>query len=245
MSEYRCEGCGEFFDADSDEAKCGEHARTEYRTDGPPFAQTVGIKPVRCGPITRVEHAPLSEKQQLEALHWANYIGLSEHEWTWTDEQAASMARYCLWARQELDRLETVVAVPAKEFEELRGQFTAMKQRETAVLLAERNGRGQRAAPFEPDYAVHPGETLKEHLAYKTAPYAADRICANEGNAFERISALVAILDGKAPITPEIAKRIEAAFGGPPAEFWLRLQAAYDAARARIERKGAEKERER
>lgn len=36
------------------------------------------------------------------------------------------------------------------------------------------------------------------------------------------------IVNGKSPITPDIAVRLERAFTNPPAEMWLRLQAAYD-----------------
>ena len=40
------------------------------------------------------------------------------------------------------------------------------------------------------------------------------------------------IVNGKSPITPDIAVRLERAFSNPPAEIWLRLQAAYDLRRA-------------
>ncbi len=40
------------------------------------------------------------------------------------------------------------------------------------------------------------------------------------------------IINGKSPITPDIAVRLERAFGNPPADMWLRLQAAYDLRRA-------------
>src|SRR5665213_3356150 len=36
------------------------------------------------------------------------------------------------------------------------------------------------------------------------------------------------IVNGKSPITPDIAVRLERAFGNPPADAWLRLQSAYD-----------------
>jgi addiction module HigA family antidote len=41
------------------------------------------------------------------------------------------------------------------------------------------------------------------------------------------------IVNGKSPITPEIAVRLERAFLRPPADMWLRLQAAYDLCRAK------------
>ena len=40
------------------------------------------------------------------------------------------------------------------------------------------------------------------------------------------------VLKGKSAITPEMAVRLEKAFGGP-AEMWLRMQAAYDLAQVR------------
>ena len=40
------------------------------------------------------------------------------------------------------------------------------------------------------------------------------------------------IVNGKSPVTPDIAVRLERAFSTPPAEMWLRLQAAYDLRRA-------------
>jgi antitoxin HigA-1 len=40
------------------------------------------------------------------------------------------------------------------------------------------------------------------------------------------------IVNGKSPITPDITVRLERAFATPPAEMWLRLQAAYDLRRA-------------
>ncbi len=40
------------------------------------------------------------------------------------------------------------------------------------------------------------------------------------------------IINGKSPITPDIAVRLERAFTNPPADMWLRLQATYDLRRA-------------
>jgi addiction module HigA family antidote len=47
------------------------------------------------------------------------------------------------------------------------------------------------------------------------------------------------IVNGKSPITPDIAVRLERAFGNPPADTWLRLQAAYDLRRAEQRLKSA------
>ena len=46
------------------------------------------------------------------------------------------------------------------------------------------------------------------------------------------------IVNGKSPITPDIAVRLERAFGTPPADMWLRLQAAYDLRQAERRLKG-------
>ena len=43
------------------------------------------------------------------------------------------------------------------------------------------------------------------------------------------------VLDGHAPVTPDLARRLEAV-GWSTAEFWLRRQASYDAAQARRKR---------
>ncbi len=46
-------------------------------------------------------------------------------------------------------------------------------------------------------------------------------------------AALEEMLAGRAPVTPNLARRMEAA-GWSNAAFWLRMQAAYDAARERL-----------
>lgn len=50
--------------------------------------------------------------------------------------------------------------------------------------------------------------------------------------------ALQRVLDGNAPVTPDLARRLEAA-GWSTAEFWLSRQASYDAAQARRRRRAA------
>ena len=50
--------------------------------------------------------------------------------------------------------------------------------------------------------------------------------------------ALQRVLDGNAPVTPDLARRLEAA-GWSTAEFWLSRQASYDAAQARRKRRAA------
>lgn len=69
----------------------------------------------------------------------------------------------------------------------------------------------------------HPGEILREE------------IIVGRGLAIGKASELLGvtrpmfsnILNGKAPITPDFALRIESVFGGS-ADFWLRMQRGYD-----------------
>lgn len=80
---------------------------------------------------------------------------------------------------------------------------------------------------FEPDWAVHPGETLEELLALRGWSQAE----------FARTAGLTAkhvnqIIKGKAGIGPNAALALEAATH-VSAEFWARLQAQYDVAVAR------------
>ena len=49
---------------------------------------------------------------------------------------------------------------------------------------------------------------------------------------------LVRVAEGRAPVTPELALRLEAA-GWSSAEFWMRLQSKYDLAQARRAREAA------
>jgi addiction module HigA family antidote len=74
----------------------------------------------------------------------------------------------------------------------------------------------------------HPGEGLRDEV-----------ICALGLTVTETAKALgisrktlSEIVNGKSAITPDIAVRLERAFGSPPADAWLRLQAAYDLRRA-------------
>jgi len=74
--------------------------------------------------------------------------------------------------------------------------------------------------PFEPDTAIHPGETLKEIAQYSGCK----RIAVDSGI---DANALILICDGVKPITPEIAVGLaKAGFG--IASFWLCLQKQYD-----------------
>lgn len=74
----------------------------------------------------------------------------------------------------------------------------------------------------------HPGVILKEDALNPL------RLTVTETARAMGISraTLSAIVNGKSPITPDIAVRLERAFTNPPADMWLRLQAAYDLRRA-------------
>ena len=74
----------------------------------------------------------------------------------------------------------------------------------------------------------HPGEGLKEDMLVPLG------LTVTETAKALGISrkTLSEIINGKSPITPDIAVRLERAFTNPPADMWLRLQAAYDLSRA-------------
>jgi len=70
----------------------------------------------------------------------------------------------------------------------------------------------------------HPGEGLKEDVLVPlglTVTKTAKALGVSRKTLSE-------IINGKSPITPDIAVRLERAFTNPPADMWLRLQAAYD-----------------
>jgi addiction module HigA family antidote len=71
---------------------------------------------------------------------------------------------------------------------------------------------------------VPPGSTLREEIELRGLSVAA--FAAALGVSPARISS---VLMGKGRISPEMAVRLSAFFGGS-AEFWTRLQAAYDVA---------------
>jgi addiction module HigA family antidote len=70
----------------------------------------------------------------------------------------------------------------------------------------------------------HPGEGLREDVILPLGLTVTETAKAL-GISRKTLSEIV---NGKSPITPDIAVRLERAFGNPPADMWLRLQAAYD-----------------
>ncbi len=74
----------------------------------------------------------------------------------------------------------------------------------------------------------HPGESLREDVL---SPLKLSVTKTAKALGISR-KTLSEIVNGKSPITPDIAVRLERAFSAPGAEMWLRLQAAYDLRRA-------------
>lgn len=74
----------------------------------------------------------------------------------------------------------------------------------------------------------HPGETIREDCL---APLGLTVTAAAKGLGISR-KALSEVLNGHAGISPAMALRLAAAFGGSP-ETWLRQQLAYDLWQAR------------
>jgi len=82
---------------------------------------------------------------------------------------------------------------------------------------------------FEPDYAIHPGETLAETLEELGMSQA--ELAQRMGRPLQMISE---IIQGKKAITAETALQLERATG-VPANFWNSSQRNYEAALARLE----------
>ena len=78
---------------------------------------------------------------------------------------------------------------------------------------------------FLPDNPIHPGEILREEFL---AEYrlSANKVAADLGINVGRLSE---VMEGRAPITAELALRLSRYFSNSP-EYWLNLQSAYDLA---------------
>lgn len=76
---------------------------------------------------------------------------------------------------------------------------------------------------------VHPGKLIAENLEELNLSVAE----AAKGMKVTR-QQLYNVLSGKSAVTPDMALRLEKAMGGT-ADFWLRMQSAYDLAQARKE----------
>lgn len=83
--------------------------------------------------------------------------------------------------------------------------------------------------PYQPDYAVHPGRILKEHLSARHMKQSdLARLC---GLSPKHVSQIV---NGNAPVTPETAIQFERIFG-LSANIWSNLDADYRLHTARAE----------
>ncbi len=85
--------------------------------------------------------------------------------------------------------------------------------------------------PFEPDYAVPPGETLRETIA--AMGITQRELCARTGLSTKHVNQ---IIKGTAPITPDTAIRLERVTG-VPAHMWNNLEANYRERLARLEQR--------
>ena len=105
----------------------------------------------------------------------------------------------------------------------------------TTMAAAEPSGPGCRRPPsggcvttdaldFDPDYAVPPGETLRETLEFYGLT-AADLL---QTAGFDR-QAVVGLLAGWTRITPDVAEGLEIATA-IPARLWMHLERNYRAA---------------
>ena len=85
---------------------------------------------------------------------------------------------------------------------------------------------------YNPDFAVHPGETLRDEI--ESLSISQLELAQRTGLSEKHISQ---IIHGDASITPDTAIKFERALG-TPAEFWANLQKNYDVTSARIAAEG-------
>lgn len=85
-------------------------------------------------------------------------------------------------------------------------------------------------AMFNP---AHPGEILKE-LVIDSLELTITDVAKHLDVSRKTLSK---VLNAKGSVTPEMAVRLELAFGKPSADHWLRLQNAYDLWQTRLEQK--------
>ncbi len=82
---------------------------------------------------------------------------------------------------------------------------------------------------YNPNFAVHPGESLKDELEFLKVSQV--ELAQRTGISEKHISQ---IINGESPITPETAIKLERAINGS-GDFWNTLQKNYDATMARIQ----------
>jgi HTH-type transcriptional regulator/antitoxin HigA len=83
--------------------------------------------------------------------------------------------------------------------------------------------------PWNPDWATHPGDHLREHI--EASGLDADAFCARRKLG---ASTVKAVIDRRIPVTYDIAERLEL-LTGLRAEIWMGLQRRWDE-RQRLER---------
>ena len=84
---------------------------------------------------------------------------------------------------------------------------------------------------YQPDYAVHPGETLREKL--EETGMTPKEFAIRTGKPVKTISE---VLNGKSSITTDMAVQFEKVLG-IPANFWTKKQANYNEFAAREKQK--------
>ena len=85
--------------------------------------------------------------------------------------------------------------------------------------------------PYEPDFAVHPGETLHEYIEYSPMGYL--EFAEKLGISLEELNNILA---GKASITKDFAERL-ANITDVSYQFWINLQKRYDEFQAKQQAK--------
>lgn len=89
-------------------------------------------------------------------------------------------------------------------------------------MTASKASQSRGVAGFDPDWVIHPGETLREwreenHLSEKAAATCCGRMTLHDYRFIE---------EGRREISPEIAARLE--YGTQiPARLWLRLEKTF------------------
>lgn len=57
---------------------------------------------------SKITQMRMPEEDRNEAIEAAMFVTMSTHEWEWTADQQAKMARYTLWATQRLNAIKHI-----------------------------------------------------------------------------------------------------------------------------------------
>lgn len=90
------------------------------------------------------------------------------------------------------------------------------------------------SSSFRPDYTVPPGEVIQELAQSRNWSFA--ELATVLGLSIRDVAKL---LQGKLELTEEMAGKLEAGFGAPPARFWINMETNYRADRVRLGLDGA------